>query len=151
MTKHIVKTRLDINWVSGIEDKTKEEALSWIEEWIPTGAILEVDHGYDYSYGETYIHREETDAEYAKRLVEEAEAISKQELREIQAALTLQNKIAILRAQDLSLANYLEKHKDNPNIGDLENLYITLHQVMVQGSDNAVIQSLKECMEHLEN
>lgn len=151
MTKHIVKTRLDINWVSGIEDKTKEEALSWIEEWLPVGAILEVCNGYDYPYGETYIHREETDAEYAKRLVEEAEAIRKQELREIQAALTLQNKIAILRAQDLSLANYLEKHKDNPNIGDLENLYITLHQVMVQGSDNAVIQSLKECMEHLEN
>lgn len=151
MSKKLIHEYLEVDWIGALEGKSAEDVVKWLGTCVPEGYNLCIDYSrYDGDYAVLETHREETDEEYSTRIYEEQEATRKHELREVQAALSLQNKIAILRGQDLSLANYLEKHKDNPRIGDLENLYITLHQALTHGSNNQVINSLKECMEMLE-
>ena len=149
MTKQTIRQDLHINWIAAISDKSCEEAVQWLAQNVPANAVLEVMCEYEYVYGVAYIAREETSEEYDERISDEEAREAKREEARVNAAMLLQNKIAILKSQDIALSSYLEKHKNNPGIGDLENLYIALTQAPFHG--NIAVQELKDCMKRLEN
>ncbi len=153
MIKKIIEEIVAINWQEELEDKSVEDAIQWLSVYTGKGYLMGRDYyGYDGgSYGNFITQREETDEEYSARLVEEQAKADAKEAEQVRQAYLLQNKINILKGQDLALSTYLEKHKDNPRIGDLENLFMALAQANMSGATGAFVQQLQDCMTALEN
>lgn len=159
MTKlTIVEELPDSDWIEALEDCTVQEAIWWLQEQ-HTKAILSVEY-YGYDGGKSGVltfQRPETDEEEATR--ENAAAIAEakkladkaaqQKAREAYEESLLQSKVAM----DVAVWAYLEKHKDNPNKGDLSNLYRALINLEKagHGPNSLAAKGICECMERLEN
>lgn len=151
MSKKNVVDTIKWNWVSELNGLSAEDASTKLKAHVPSDFSLKLENDYDYSYGVLVRVREETDAEYSARVQLEKVTEDEREQERIREALYLQNKIALLKSQDIALSAYLEKHKDNPKIGDMENLFTALAQVQMSGkADGQVVEQLKECLAKLE-
>lgn len=156
MTKKIIRTKVEeACWVHSLDGSTVEEAIIFLQRLDPD-LEMELDYGYEgIDRGDLYDVREETDEEHVKRLEREAyeaaEEVRKAEVRERQRQEDFEKKQAQLKLQNLALHAYLEKHKGNPAIGDLENLFLAMMNLERAGHGEKSTQALREMMERLEN
>lgn len=136
-----IKEILELNWTEALEDKVKLEAIEWLQENIPDGAILDLEYCGDNrgTYGIAYIMREETDAEEYKRTT-----------RELLWRESNIERMERIQGEELVLQTYLTEHKDNPNIGDLENLFRATMNLERTGETGAASKALRECVARLE-
>lgn len=146
MTKKQIRTDIEKDWISEMDGLTKREAVEYLE-CLPEGVVLDVVHDYGYKYGQLYTLREETDEEEAAR--EDSDRITQenynrlaQEQRDREAA-----RRAFSYAGDKVLSEYNEKHKDNPKVGDMCNLYKMILNLEIEGKSVTV---LRECLDVLE-
>lgn len=151
MTKQIVRIEIDAPcWIEGFDGRTVGEAITALQELDPS-YVMEVDYGYDSSdTGNFFEVHEESDEEYFARLAQEAEEERQRAEAERKAQEQLTERMMLIAAKDVAFAAYLEKHKDNPNIGDLSNLFMSVMQFMNRGIAGAAAQPLLEVMERLE-
>lgn len=152
MTKKNIEEFIYKDWIEDFDGQDFHYVQMWLNENLPDGYFLDVHHDYDYTVGRLMRVREENDEEYAERLFKEQVAENEREQFKLLEALYLKHKIVLLKAKDIVLSDYLQKHKDNPNIGDMENLFTALAQTQLSGkSDSQVVRQLEECLERLEN
>lgn len=146
MTKKQIREEIETNWIYDMEDMSKEAACEYIKS-LPEGVFLEIRQDYESTYGRLYTLREETDEEETAR---EAEEKARQDAR----GRWLQeekNREATRRALSYSgdkvMAEYNEKHKDNPRVGDMCNLYKMILNLEIEGKS---VDVLRECLNALE-
>ena len=146
--KQQIKEYLYIDWVRELDGLTVPEAITWLLENTPVGCTLDSDY-CDNSYLITT--RCETDEEEAARIAEEEQF---QKDRDIKAKLKAQSdaeRMERLRVEDVVLHSYLVKHKGNPHIGDMENLFRAMIMLEREGQQGEAMAGLKECLKRLEN
>ncbi len=151
MTKQQITETKEVDWIEALTGVSPTEASRWLYENIPTDYVLSVDYDYESMHGTVELTREETDEEEAARGLAEAEKVRAWEIREHNRLQTLDNKIIYTRATDIVLSEYLEKHRDNPRIGDLENLFRAMMNLSHLGVEQTQIDLLKDCMRGIEN
>lgn len=151
MTKKTLKTEIDAPcWIEGFDGRTVGEAITALQELDPS-YIMKVDYGYDSTdTGNFFEVREETDTEYTARRLAEEVASERQREAERKAQEQLTERMMLIAAKDVAFKAYMEKHKDNPNIGDLSNLFMAAVALGKAGHDSRVVGPLLECMERLE-
>ena len=146
MTKKQITEVIEKDWIADMEDLSKEAACRYIES-LPSGVFLDIVHDYDLTYGQLYTLREETDEEEAAR---EAEEKARQDARE-RYLQEEKNREAARRtlsySSDKVMAEYNEKHKDNPRVGDMCNLYKMILNLEIEGKS---VDVLRECLDALE-
>lgn len=151
MTKKQIEECIDEDWVEAFDGLSPDEVAMWIEKNVPEGYYLDLYYGYEYQHGQLKRTREETDEEYAERLALEKKAQEDREAERVRQAYLLQNKIAVLKGMDTALASYLEKHKNNPHIGDMENLFTAIARSTVLGENKGpVVQEMEDILKELE-
>lgn len=152
MTKEIIRTKVEEPcWVHALDGSTIGEAIIFLQTLDPS-LEMELDYGYEgIDRGDLYAKREETDEEYSERLEAEEEAERKCEEYKQLVQERLDERLIMLKSKDAALAGYLEKHRDNPAIGDLENLFTAVVNLARSGASATVTGPLLECMANLES
>lgn len=156
MTKQTVYTEVDrFTWYDW-DDKTVADVVL-ILNTLPQDATFDSRSDYDYEYGVVLSQRLETDEEEAAREAKEAEKeAQRQRKTDIEIARRVATEETLLRSKvaiDVALHSYLQTHKDNPNLNDLENLFRARMQLEFDGhpKDGVAMKAILECMEKLES
>lgn len=151
MTKQTIRTQLNVeDWIQGLDGKTIREAIGYLSQY-DYDVVLNEEHDYDGgSYGYLYTVREETEEEYSARLAQEDEEQRQREEAERKAQEQLTERMMLIAAKDVAFKAYMEKHKDNPNIGDLGNLFMSVMSLTKAGARANAMGPVLECMERLE-
>lgn len=147
----------DSNWIDRLEDCTVAQAIEILKEF-DDDQILEADYyGYDGGkFGVIYTERLETDAEEKARLdkaaKEQAERDYQLEWTRLRREREAQDLLSSQKIEDLALAEYLKRHKDNPNIDDMNNLFRVLIRAERDGhpKNGAAQSELRAVLERLE-
>lgn len=150
MTKQTIGTRLDVDWIDALAGKTIREAVGYLSQYDYDAGLGYSTDFDDQPYGYLYTEREETDEEYAARLAQEAEEERQREEDERKAQEQLTERMMLIADKDVAFAAYMEKHKDNPNIGDLSNLFMAAMSLGKERHGASVVGPMLECMERLE-
>ena len=153
MTKKQITEVIEADWIVDMEGLSKEEACRYVES-LPSGVFLDIVHDYDLTYGQLYTLREETDEEETAREAEEKRVEQAKRARDelrLQTEEERVSKLLLLRALssagDKVMAEYNEKHKGNPRVGDMCNLYKMILNLEIEGKSVTV---LRECLDALE-
>jgi len=146
-----IRETLDINWTDALDGSTKAAAIAWLQSNVPDGATLDLEYDYESIYGCAYYIRDETDAEEEARLAKERAEVNERLARERLLLESNIERMERIKGEDLALYIYLTKHKGNPNIGDLENLFKTAMVLERDGKVGTASNLLWECMARLEN
>ena len=146
MTKKQIRTDIEKDWIEDMEGLTKGEAIEYLE-CLPEGVVLDVDYRYNEKCGVLFILREETDEEETAR-----EADEKERQENYERALQIKRdreatQRALTYASCKVLSEYNEKHKDNPKVGDMCNLYKMILDLEIKGKSVTI---LRECLDALE-
>jgi hypothetical protein len=151
MTKQTVETLMDfVDWTDQFDGRTVGQAIEWLSK-IPKDFVMKVDSDYGGSeYGEIYEVREETDEEYSARVAKECQDEEDRWAAKRKAEEQLAERMMLIAAKDVAFKAYMEKHKDNPNIGDLSNLFMAAMSLTKAGVQGSALAPLLACMERLE-
>ena len=153
MAKKKIRTNLDIDWMEALDGLTAEKAIEYLAK-LPGCVELDSDGDYDRTYGVVFDVRYETDHEEAVRMAEES--VERARLRKLAAERKKRNderfdaKLERLKGGSDGLYRYLSKHKGNPQIGDLENLWLSLKSLQESPGSLTAQSNLTECLIELE-